>query len=145
MQRRRPAERRIRACFNFAHVPYAAATVFLCIGIDAFPVTPGVWYANSVILSNNRRKVRYTDHKSALCVVAQKRQYTGIGSLPVKPFEAPIIEVLSKKCRRCDIKPIQVAYQRLDSRMRWMFQQAPVQCRIVIPFASLAELVAHEQ
>ena len=49
------------------------------------------------------------------------------------------------QCGERAVEVVEVADQRLHAGMPWLPEQVPVQGAVVIPFAFLAELAAHEQ
>ena len=61
------------------------------------------------------------------------------------PAKAAAVVVAFVQRRLAGIEPVEVAHQTLHAAMRRIVEQVPIRLHVVVPFALLAELAAHEQ
>src|SRR6267378_2260201 len=75
---------------------------------------------------------------------ADPGEHVAAGVVGHDPFKTGLIAIHLVQRRQRAIEPVEISDQRLDACVFFLFEQMPVKRAIVIPFALLAELAAHE-
>ncbi|MFK4686340.1 hypothetical protein ABIF39_008097 [Bradyrhizobium diazoefficiens] len=131
---------------NLADVPDIAAAIMGGVRVEHLFPLAGKGHANAIVAIDVGGEV--DDHQAARVLVeplAQPGEHVAIGVVGNEPFEAGLVAVHLVQRRHRAIEPVEVADQRLDARVIFVFEQVPVERLVVIPFAALRDLGAHEQ
>ena len=100
---------------------------------------------DDVIVAWNRGEIAHDDQRRPCARFAQEAQHARLGVVIVDPFKACAIEIDFIQRGRRAIKRIEIGYPALDAGVLGLIEHPPFQRIIMRPFASLAELPAHEQ
>ncbi len=128
-----------------AHIALSATAIFPCIAVEPFAPQPAVRYSDAVVLAHDGRKVADDQRDLAGTILAQESNDASLGVAMVYPLEPLRGEVELEQGRRFPVKLIEVANPFLHPRMEGVLQDVPLEALIVLPFAPLTELRAHEE
>src|SRR4051812_19187582 len=139
----------MRRTLNRSHrafVPNIAAAVESRIRVGNFLPCPGQRYANPIVVPRRRRHVANDkDGFAALGAKAEESEY-GIGAVIANhPAELAAMGIALMQGGFAAVDAVEVAHKPLDAGMVAVAEQMPFDFGIVIPFAPLRDLAAHEQ
>ena len=130
---------------DFADVPDIAAAIMRGIRIENLVPLAGKRHADPIVVIYVRRKIHDNQTtRAGVAALADPAEHVAVGIVGDDPFEARGVAVHLMQRRQGAIQPVQVADQRLDAGIFALLEQMPVERAIVVPFAFLAELAAHE-
>src|SRR5687767_10404334 len=141
-----PPVRRYRTGLRAAVVAHAAAAVVGRVRVqDLAPVAP-VRYADQVILARDRGEVADDEHRAvAVARLADEGQRAVLGIAAVDPLEACVLEVDLVQRAFAGVDAIQIGHPVHDAAVLRVLEHPPLQALLVLPFAALRELPAHEK
>ena len=116
------------------------------VGVHSFDPSATARNAEAKALAHHRREVADDQYgRGSLAALAEVGQHAlrRIGGFD--PFESGRLAVEAVKRRQRPVDVVEVAHQQMDAAMGCIGEQVPVQRLIVVPFALLAKLAAHEQ
>ena len=129
-----------------AQVAATLAAVFGGIGVDALDPASGRRYAEAPRRSFHRREVARDDHRRRLAATPAQPGVDGIfGRVGLDPLEARRLAVQLVESRGGPVEAVEVANEPLHAGVARVAEQVPVEARVVVPFAGLCEVLAHEQ
>ena len=112
----------------------------------ALSISPRPGDPDSVILARHRRKITDDDRDLVRIATATQIRKNAFGGIRgVDPGEALGIAVETIERRRGAIEEVEIAHQPSHSFVEGIGKELPVEPDIMIPFALLSELPAHEQ
>src|SRR5262245_50012187 len=82
---------------------------------------------------------------SAVWAFAQENDRAFLSVVAIDPFEARRIAVQRMQGRLTAVKPVKIVHPALEPAVLRVLQKVPIQTGIVVPFAPLAEIAAHEE
>src|SRR5438045_302276 len=96
-------------------------------------------------MPDQRRGIYYKHDHIIRTRLSHERDHTMISIVKIDPLE-PIVRIVQLPKRRLVlINVIQMLHEPAQSIVPRELQQLPIQLAIMVPFASLGELTAHEQ
>ena len=136
-----------RVALNDAAVAGVAAVVMHGVGVELFTPAAGLVDAKTILMTRDRGEVAGDDNFVARPVATNKDKYRTLMVVHHQPFEAVGIEIQLVQRFMVTIGMVEVAHQPLDAVVPVIatFQQMPVEACVVVPFAPLSKLIAHEQ
>src|SRR5271157_1900168 len=152
-KRRKCETDRIRAAMgldlcgsDFAKVAYAAPSVVPGVAVEDLPPMPADGDPHGVAISGDRGPVAYHQDRVLPGLGLPHERHDAVVGVPVVyPFEAAGSEVQFVHGGVGPKESVEVPHPPLNSGVRILTEEGPVQCFIVIPFVPDAELVSHEQ
>src|SRR5581483_9017251 len=129
-----------------SRVPDIAAAVSGGICIQDLAPIAGEGHADAVVVARLRREIDGDEAtRFRIGAFAQPGKDALVGIVGDQPLEAAGVAVELVQRRQLTINPVEIANEPLHTRMRRIVEQVPRQALLVVPFAVLAELAAHEQ
>src|SRR4051812_12884929 len=130
---------------DFAGIPHIAATVMRGIGIESLTPFAGERHAHATIIIHVWRKIHDDEASCArIATLADPGEHVVVGIIGDDPLETGRVAIQLMQRGDGAIEPIEIADQAVDAGMTALAEQMPVERLIMIPFALLAELAAHE-
>jgi hypothetical protein len=131
---------------HVAVVADVAAAVDMRIGVEHLAIAGRRRHADAVVGAHDRREVAHHDDEVVgIARAAQERDDAVLIVVRLDPEEALGMVVALAQRRRGAIEPVEVLDQELDALVRGILEQVPVEAAVMVPFARLRDLVAHEQ
>src|SRR5262249_38535864 len=123
-----------------AAVPDVAPAVERRIGVEHLAPPSGERHLDAVIPVGLGREV--DEHQAALVRLSslpQPGEDAALGIAHDQPFEAGGVAIEFVQCRQAPIEAVEIADQRLDTRMSRPLEEVPIERVVVPPFVLLAE------
>src|SRR5439155_6005337 len=126
-------------------VPDVAAAVGFRIGVYDFAIESDARNAETVIGTHNGRRVHDEDDHFAFARFPNERHDTIVRVVKIDPLKALIRIVLLPERGLAFVSIIQMLHQPAQSIVFRKIEKVPIEARVVVPFAPLAEFTAHEE
>ncbi len=134
-----------RGGLSAAHVAGIRAAIGGGVGIQDFLVEAGLRDADAISWANDRSCVEHDDEQVLrILAAAHEREDAVVGIVAVKPLKPVPLEIYFVEGRLSGVELVQVGDQALDTAVRIMLEQVPVEAASFTEFAALAKLLAHE-
>src|SRR5207249_11119343 len=116
------------------------------ITVEHFAPHAFAWCPNPVVVTWHGREVADHQHERLRRLsLAQKADDTEVGIVAVDPGKAPRFTVAFIECRGLAVECVQILYPALQVSMRGIFEEMPVQTRLMVPLVPLTKLPTHEE
>src|SRR6266516_44442 len=128
-----------------AAVARAAAAVVGGIAVERLAPQARPRDADAVVADDAGQEM--TDDEDRWLVAsafAQESEHLIVVVVAVDPLETGRLAVAFVQRGQLRVSLVEVAHPVLDATVGWLVEQMPVEALVVIPFAPLAELAAHE-
>src|SRR5215510_6477417 len=146
IHRIRPAMAGDRCGFDTSHIPIARAAVVVCIAVAHFLPEPAAWCPDTIVEAWYRGEVTYDEYQVIRQVsLAQTTDDADWGVIAVDPLEAGWVGVELIEGWLATIEPIQVFHPALQTGVRGVLTEMPIEALIMIPFTPLPELAPHKE
>src|SRR5713101_3617503 len=129
-----------------AKIPNITAAVQLAVAVERFAVPAWLGHADSVTSARHGCEVENHDEEiPPVLPVADHGDDAVLVVVAVDPAEPVGREVALVEGRLRAVLRVQIMNETLERRVGGILEQVPVEAQIVVPFAPLPELAAHEQ
>src|SRR6202046_3642664 len=123
-----------------------APTVHRRVAVEDFAIDARRWNTDAIAGAHDGREITYADQFAA----AGRRNthegdYVLICVVRIDPLETRRLMIRFPQRGLGAIEAIEIANQVLQATMIALIEQIPIQARVMIPFAPLAKLAAHEK
>src|SRR5580700_6765350 len=136
---------RDRGRLDTAHVTDVASAIRGRVGVENLAIESRTRHADAVTATYHRRKI--TDAYDAAASTrryAHESNQVAVGVVGLEPSKARGVGVSLPQRRFVAVDAIEIAHEHLQFAMVGIFEQVPVDARIVIPFVPLPEFLPHE-
>src|SRR5271156_6334310 len=131
--------------FDPAHVAGVGAAVRGRVGVENLAIEAGAGYADAKAAAQHGREIADADEAAiGARRRAHERDHVAVGVVGFEPSKARGIGVGFPQRGLVAVDAIEIAHEDLQLAMVWIFEQVPVEARVVIPFTPLADFLAHE-
>src|SRR6185312_1104475 len=121
------------------------ATVMRRVAVEDFAPAATEWYADAIAVPRHRRHIADDQHRRRIGGVAYEREHRIGAVVADRPLKAGPVAVALMQRQMRSVECIEIADEVLDAGMRGIIERRPIEIEVVIPFALLGELAAHEQ
>ena len=123
----------------------AAAAIVMGVAVEQLFPHAASRYADAVVHAQHRREVAHHDDLFAVGAPAHETEHIVFEIVRVQPRKSGIGEILLVQRGLLAIGAVQIAHPIAHALMRPIVQQRPVERLVMVPFAPLRKLAAHEQ
>src|SRR5579862_1916100 len=124
----------------------AAAAIARIVRVEYFAIRMARRHTDAIILAHDRREIDDNDDVVACFAAATLERYDACAAVrTIDPFEAGTLVIELVKRTPAAYENIQVADKGHDALVKGVSEQMPIEASVVIPFALLTELIAHEE
>src|ERR1700722_1535069 len=134
-----------RSRLDAAEVAEAAAAILERVAVQALAPVAAAGYSHAIVAARERREVAHDENHLTFAVLSQKRDHARLAVVAVDPLEALPVEVEGVERRGTRIEAVEFTHPALHARVQRVLQHMPVEARIMLPLAPLAELSSHEE
>src|SRR5688572_11685287 len=132
--------------FDTAEITDAAAAVVGGVAVEDLAPVAAMRHAYAIVFARKRRAVaHHNDLMTGRAALTHEAEHTVRRVVGIDPLEAFVREIGFVQRGVVPIREIEVAHPALQTRVQGKVQKMPVEAGVVIPFAVLADLTAHEQ
>src|SRR5438876_1634976 len=129
-----------------AAIAVAAAAVVRGVAVERLAPQARPRDADAVVADDAGQEMADDeDRRLVASAFAQECEDLIVVVVAVDPLETGRLAVAFVQRGQLRVSLVEVAHPVLDSTVGWLVEQMPVEALVVIPFAPLAELAAHEQ
>src|SRR5690242_1992674 len=127
-------------------IAHAAAAINGRVGVDDLPPVSRERNAEKVILARHGREIAGDEnHLLAVAALADVRECALLGVAAVDPLETVRVEVELVERGLGRVDTIEIGNPAHQPRMLAILEHPPLETFLMLPFAALAELAAHEK
>ena len=135
-----------RGGLHCPQVAVAAAPVVPGIAIEHFVPHPCAGGSHLIVQTWDRREVaNHQQRRLGRLPLAMKAHDTALGIVAIDPGKAARLAITLGEGGKLAVPGVQICDPFLDASMWSVFEQMPVQARLMIPLSALTKFCTHEE
>lgn len=129
---------------DFAEVTHVGAAEHASVSVEDFLPLAAGRSAEAVVVADHRREVEYAQNLVSVVVLTHKAHDGIVGIVAPDPFKACVVVVDFPERGVFLVQVVQNLHHLQELAMAIPADEVPVKRTLLVPFAELPELVAHE-